>query len=118
LKRIRAVYLDHLDTKFEYYEQRSRMLLGREVKQIFLIHANEINADSIDEMVQRLKGRGYSFITLERALQDDAYRLEDEYVGDTGISWLHRWMLTLGKKLDYRDDPDPPNFILELWRAK
>src|SRR5437762_549375 len=62
VQRIRAAYLDHLDTKFEYYEQRSRMLLGREVKQIFLIHVNEINADSIDEMIQRLKRRGYSFI--------------------------------------------------------
>jgi peptidoglycan/xylan/chitin deacetylase (PgdA/CDA1 family) len=116
-RRIRAAYLDHLDTKFAYYEQRSRMLLGREIKQIYLMHVNEINADCIDEMIQRLKQRGYSFITLEQALRDDAYRLKDDYVGGAGISWLHRWMLALGKKLDYGDDPDPPKFILELGRA-
>jgi|SRR5215213_1888277 len=117
-RRIRAAYLDYLDTKFAYYEERSRVLLGREIKQIYLMHVNEINADSISEMIQRLKQRGYSFITIEQALKDDAYRLKDEYVGDAGISWLHRWMLALGKKLDYRDDPDPPKFILDLYRAK
>ncbi len=117
-QRIHAAYLDHLDTKFDYYERRSRMLLGREVKQIFLIHVNEINADSMDEMIQRLKKRGYSFITLDRALEDKAYQIKDEYVGGAGISWLHRWMPALGKELEYRDDPDPPKFIIDLWRAK
>lgn len=117
-ERIRAAYLEHLDTKFDYYERRSRMLFGREVKQIFLIHANEINADAIDGLIEKLRRRGYSFITLEQALQDTAYQTRDEYVGDTGISWLHRWMIALGKEIDYRDDPDPPKFIIDLWRAK
>lgn len=117
-RRIRAAYLDYLDTKFDYYEGRSRMLLGREVKQIFLIHVNELNADGMDEMAQRLKKRGYSFITLDQALQDKAYQIKDDYIGRAGISWLHRWMLSLGKKLDYRDDPDPPQFIMELYRAE
>jgi peptidoglycan/xylan/chitin deacetylase (PgdA/CDA1 family) len=117
-QRILAAYLDHLDAKFDYYERRSQMLLGREIKHIFLIHVNEINADNIDETIGKLKKRGYSFITLDRALQDKAYQIKDEYVGDTGISWLHRWMIALGKELNYRDDPDPPKFIIDLWRAK
>lgn len=117
-QQIRTVYLEHLDTKFDYYEQRAQMLFGREIKQILLIHANEINADTIDELIEKLKKRGYSFVTLEQALQDAAYQTKDEYVGDTGISWLHRWMIALGKELDYRDDPDPPKFIRDLWRAK
>lgn len=117
-ERIRAAYIAHLDTKFDYYERRSRMLFGREIKQIFLIHANEINADTIDGLIEKLRGRGYSFITLDEALQDKAYRTADEYVGDTGISWLHRWMIALGRELDYRDDPDPPKFIIDLWRAR
>ncbi len=114
IQRIRVAYLDYLDTKFDYYERRSRQLLGYEVKQIFLIHVNEINAECMDEMVERLRKRGYSFITLEQALQDKAYKLKDDYVGKAGISWLHRWMIGLGKELDYRDDPDAPKFVMEL----
>jgi peptidoglycan/xylan/chitin deacetylase (PgdA/CDA1 family) len=118
IRRIRDAYLDYLDTKFDYYEKRSQLLLGYEVKQIFLIHANMINADCLEEMISRLKLRGYSFITLEQALQDKAYSTRDEYVGPAGISWLHRWMIALGRPLDYRDDPDPPKFVYDLYRRK
>lgn len=117
-QRIRAAYLNHLDTMFDYFERRSRQVLGYEVKQIFLIHASEINADSMDEMIRRLQQRGYSFITLEQALQDRAYQNRDEYVGRFGISWLHRWMIGLGQKLNYSDEPDAPKFVIELSQAK
>jgi peptidoglycan/xylan/chitin deacetylase (PgdA/CDA1 family) len=117
-RRIRAAYLAYLDTMFDYFERRSMQLLGYEVRQIFLIHVNELNADCMDEMIARLKARGYSFVTLDEALQDKAYRLRDDYVGNFGISWLHRWMPGLGKKLDYRDEPDAPQFITDLSQAK
>jgi peptidoglycan/xylan/chitin deacetylase (PgdA/CDA1 family) len=116
-RRIRAAYLDHLDTMFNYFERRSLQLLGYEVRQVFLIHVNEINADCMEEMIARLKRRGYSFVTLDEALQDKAYQLKDDYVGQFGISWLHRWMIGLGKKLDYRDEPDAPKFIADLYRT-
>ncbi len=117
-QRIREAYLNHLDTMFDYFERRSRQLLGYEVKQIFLIHDNELNADSMDAMAERLKRRGYSFITLNEALQDKAYQIKDDYVGDYGISWLHRWAVNLGKKLDYRDEPDAPKFVMDIYQGK
>jgi peptidoglycan/xylan/chitin deacetylase (PgdA/CDA1 family) len=117
-RRIRAAYLEHLDTMFDYYERRSRQLLGYEVKQIFLIHVNELNADSMGEMIEKLKQRGYLFITLDEALRDKAYQIKDEYVGKFGISWLHRWMIGLGKELNYRDEPDAPKFVRDLYQAK
>jgi len=116
-QRIRASYLEFLDTMFNYFERRSRELLGYEIKQIFLIHDNELNADSIGGMAERLKRRGYSFITLEEALRDQAYQNKDEYVGGLGISWLHRWAIGLGKKLDNRDEPDAPKFVMDIYRA-
>lgn len=116
-KRIRTAYLDFLDTMFDYFERRSQEYLGYEVKQIFLIHANELNAACLDEMIQKLKKRGYAFITLDQALQDTAYQIKDDYVGQLGISWLHRWTISLGIKMNNRDEPDPPQFILDLYQA-
>jgi peptidoglycan/xylan/chitin deacetylase (PgdA/CDA1 family) len=117
-QRIRGAYLDFLDTMFNYFERRSREVLGYEVKQIFLIHDNQLNADSISAMAERLKARGYSFITLDEALRDPAYQNKDGYVGGQGISWLHRWAIGLGKKLDHRDEPDAPRFVLDIYQAK
>lgn len=116
--RIRVAYLDYLDSAFNYAERRSVELFGTEIKQIFLIHANELNADCMDEMIARLRNRGYSFITLEQALQDKAYQTKDEYVGKSGISWLHRWARTLGIEKKEAVEPEPPQFIADLWKAK
>ncbi len=112
--RVRAAYLDYLDTKFDFFERRSKRNLGYEVKQIFLFQVNELNAECLPDMLGRLKQRGYSFITLDQALQDKAYQIPDEYVGQGGISWLHRWTINRGLEMALMEEPEPPKFILDL----
>ncbi len=112
--RIRAAYLDYLDTRFDFFERLSKQVLGYEVKQIFLFQVNELNAECLADMLKRLRRRGYSFITLDQALQEKAYQIPDEYVGQGGFSWLHRWRINLGQKMAVREEPEPPKFILDL----
>lgn len=114
--RVRAAYLEHLDTACDYMERRSRETLGREPRQILLIHANRINADCLAEMLARLERRGYAFVSLDDALRDEAYRIEDKYVGPMGISWVHRWSYALGIENKFAEEPDPPKFIFDLYR--
>ena len=115
-EKVRLAYLDYLGTMFDYIEQRSRDLLGYEVRQILLTHANELNAECLPEILSRLRSRGYSFISLDRALEDRAYRTRDEFVGRYGPSWLHRWAAGMGSKLTNRDEPDPPKFVMDLYQ--
>lgn len=113
-----AAYLEYTETMFDYFERRSRQVLGREVRQIVLLHANHINADSMDRLAALLRKRGYAFIPIERALEDPAYRLEDRYVGPMGLSWLHRWAVSRGLPLEIKEEPDPPKWVLDLYRAR
>jgi peptidoglycan/xylan/chitin deacetylase (PgdA/CDA1 family) len=113
--RTRTAYLEQLDTAFDYGESLAEEMFGRPIRHIFLIHSNEINADSLDTMLERLTERGYRFISLDRALEDKAFQVSDDYVGPWGISWLHRWRLALD--LPRRtDEPDPPQFVLDEYR--
>jgi peptidoglycan/xylan/chitin deacetylase (PgdA/CDA1 family) len=112
-RRTAAAYLDHLDTQLGFFEKLSLETFGREIPQVLLIHANEINAAHLDAMLSRIEARGYRFVTLEEALKDSAYATPDEYVGAWGISWLHRWSVSLGKPMRLRDEPDPPQWMLE-----
>jgi hypothetical protein len=60
--------------------------------------------------------RGYSFISLDDALLDDAYRSPDSYTGEESINWLARWALTKGLKGidEVRDEiPDVPDFVVD-----
>jgi hypothetical protein len=62
-----------------------------------------------------MKARGYAFIALEDALLDEAYRLPDTYVERWGISWLHHWELTAGRKRS--PSPDPPDWVTKAYDA-
>jgi len=79
--------------KLDYYEAQSQQLLGRLPAQVWLMHANALNAATFEDLVAATQRRGYRFISLEQALQDPAYQHADGYNGDSGISWTHRWAM-------------------------
>jgi peptidoglycan/xylan/chitin deacetylase (PgdA/CDA1 family) len=114
--RTRSAYLAHLDTMLDFAERLSRETFGREIPQVLLIHASDLNADCLDEMLVKMEKRGYRFISLEEALKDPAFATPDEYVGPAGISWLHRWSVSLGLPMKLRDEPDPPQWVLDLYK--
>jgi peptidoglycan/xylan/chitin deacetylase (PgdA/CDA1 family) len=90
-------YLSYSDQVFAYYEQLSKQLIGYEPKQILLLHANQLEADHIGELIELLRKRGYRFITLGDALSDPAYSQPDTFVGEEGAGWLDHWAITQGK---------------------
>ena len=99
--RIAAAYVAYMGRVVAYYEAQSRALVGREIPQILLLHANRLNADTTDELVAALRDRGYAFIEMDEALRDPVYDLADEFVGSGGITWIHRWALTRGERGDF-----------------
>lgn len=113
--RVAAAYVTYMDEIFDFFEKRSVEVVGYEVKQVLLLHANPLNADHFDELVRMMKERGYAFISLDQALTDPAYRLPDTYAGPRGLSWLHRWALSKGIKM--REEPREPEFIAKLFRS-
>jgi peptidoglycan/xylan/chitin deacetylase (PgdA/CDA1 family) len=90
-------YLAYHDAVFAYSEQQSAKLVGYEPKQILLLHASNLEADHIGELLDVLRKRGYRFITLQEALGDPVYSLPDTYVGEEGTGWIDHWAITQGK---------------------
>jgi len=90
-------YLAYHDAVFAYTEQLSTKVVGYEPKQILLLHASNLEADHIGELLDVLRKRGYRFIPLEDALGDTAYSLPDTYVGEEGTGWIDHWAISQGK---------------------
>jgi peptidoglycan-N-acetylglucosamine deacetylase len=90
-------YLSYSDEMFAYTEQLAKQTIGYEPKQILLLHANQLEADHIGELLEVMRKRGYHFITLEDALSDQAYGLPDTFIGEEGSGWIDHWAVTLGK---------------------
>lgn len=102
-------YVTWLNDVVAHFEAWSVEVVGYELPQILLLHANELNAAAFGEVASMLTHRGYQFITLEEALRDPAYDQPDTYVGEWGISWLHRW--ARGKGMETQWEPDAPDWI-------
>ncbi len=73
-----------LDAAFARAEQRSVEVLGYELPQTLLIHCNELNADTLRLTLQRIRARGYTFVSLDAAMEDPAYKTPGLRAGALG----------------------------------
>ncbi len=108
-RSLRAEYVAYMERMFEFCENYSREVVGREIPQVLMLTAGALNADSFDELAAMMKRRGYTFVTLEEATRDDAYSLPDTYTGARGDSWIARWAVTKGVKYKATEEVNLPD---------
>lgn len=121
MNRIAEAYVPYMESSLEFYEKQSSTLLGYEIKQILLVHANMLNADHFDKLIAMMKKRGYQFISLDEAVKDKAYSLQDGFTGRAGISWLQRWALTKKHQPtieQFKLEPKVPEFVKQAYDAR
>lgn len=90
MERIAKEYIYHMKEVTSRYQKLSLQLTEREIPQILLLHANPINAKHLVDLLHYYKKEGWEFITLDEAMRDTFYLLEDDYVGPYGFSQLDR----------------------------
>jgi peptidoglycan/xylan/chitin deacetylase (PgdA/CDA1 family) len=117
-KRLRDAYLDFSTAATEFAEKISPQIFGREIPQVLLIHANDINADALDDLLTRFEARGYRFASLDQVMKEPAYETRDSWVGKTGPTWLFRWARSKGLKISFAADPDPPQWVMDLYNRR
>ena len=111
MKRVSEEYLKFAEQRLKFSEKLAGELFGRSIKHILLLHANELNADNFEALIQQMKESGYRFITLEQALTDEAYRYPDKYSDSS--HWLLLWSASKGVKFN---PPNPPEFLQQASR--
>ncbi|MBI4875059.1 MAG: polysaccharide deacetylase family protein [Acidobacteria bacterium] len=110
-ERVRDAYVPYMESIVGFFEKRAVEVVGREIPQVLLLHANRLNSEMAPQLLSMLKRRGYRFVSLEEALADDAYRLPNHYAGKGGFSWIHRWSMTQG--MPNKGEPDEPAWLRE-----
>jgi peptidoglycan/xylan/chitin deacetylase (PgdA/CDA1 family) len=110
-ERVAREYLPYMESIVAFFEARAVEVVGREIPQVLLLHANQLNADMAPALLEMFRRRGYRFVTLDEALEDDAYALPETYAGRGGFSWMHRWSRTKG--LTPKGEPEPPAWVTE-----
>ena len=116
--RVRDAYLELTIAATAFAEDASRALFKREIPQTLLLHANVLTADSLETLLTLFEKRGYRFVTLDEAMGEPAYATPDGLVSASGPTWFWRWARTLGVRLSPQGDPEVPDWVLELYRAR
>jgi len=107
-RRIQQEYLDYTAAVVPWYRQAAFGLLGRRPAFVFLLHASRLNADSIDQLAAILKRNDLRPVSLDQAMNDAAYAIQDTYAGPDGDEWVTRWSMALNKPLPWSSFPQPP----------
>lgn len=109
-RRVSDEYLRYVGLSFDFCERASARLFGRQVRHVLLLHANELNAENFEALLSLIEGRGYRFVTLERALEDPAYQAPERYAATS--DWLAHWAFSKGEKFE---PPAAPEFIRKAY---
>lgn len=113
MDKIGKDYIEYMASVFDFYEKLSASFLGYEVPQTLLIHANNLNADYLDELITMMTLRNYEFNSIGETLKDKAYKML-EGTHSRGPSWIQRWMIAKGK--NPKSHPPVSQFIDELYQ--
>jgi len=108
-------YVRYMELKLQYFEKEANKLFGRNIKQILLVHASSLNSDYVDSLAIMFRKNNYEFISMDKALEDNAYKSEITKFGNWGITWLDKWAMSQGKKGDFfKDEPITSDYIKKL----
>jgi peptidoglycan/xylan/chitin deacetylase (PgdA/CDA1 family) len=111
MARIRSEYLAYTALEIDYYSQLHRQVFGHEIPHVMLLHVNQLNADTIEEVLKIFEGRNYRFVDLASALSDPAYSIPDTLVVKDGWMWGYRWARERHIKVDGSAEREPPAWI-------
>jgi peptidoglycan/xylan/chitin deacetylase (PgdA/CDA1 family) len=68
----------------------ARLLFGRDIAHILLIHVGAFNAVMLDTILKDFRAHGVTFITLDEALTDPAYQIDPHYLYEGGRGFLEQ----------------------------
>ena len=115
-EQIKNAYVDFVIEATAFAERISVEVFGEEIPQTLILHANRINADTFDTLLEQLVQRRYEFVRLVDVMKHPAYQTEDTLVTSYGPSWLWRWSKSMGQDISFRGDPEPPGWVLNQFR--
>ena len=116
MKEIRLAFIDYMTKMFSHYEAYSQEMFGRDIPQTMVLTPSRLVADSANDLFGMIKKRGYSFVAMDEAQSDGAYKTPESFAGNSGISWFERWTLAQGKKL--LEEPQVDNGVQKIWQDK
>jgi peptidoglycan/xylan/chitin deacetylase (PgdA/CDA1 family) len=116
IAKLRAAYLAYTGAEIDYYAGLNKQVLGYEPPEIMLLHANQMNAEWLDEVLDLFEKKGYRFVSLAEAESDPISKQPDTFITGDGPMWGYRWAKERGVKVNGKLEPEPPEWVTNYWK--
>jgi peptidoglycan/xylan/chitin deacetylase (PgdA/CDA1 family) len=95
IQKLHDSYLATADQYMTLFRQVSKMVYGREIRYILLLHIGAFDAHMLPELIALYRSHGFSFISLPEAAKDPAYSTEqDPNIAQKGGGAIPELMMT------------------------
>jgi peptidoglycan/xylan/chitin deacetylase (PgdA/CDA1 family) len=111
-EKLRQEYITYTEAEIDYLAGLQGQVFGYEPAEMMLLHDNELNADTLEQILASFEKRRYRFISLGEAESGPAYQVPDTYTSKFGPMWGYRWAAELGIKVNGNLEPEPPDWVL------
>jgi peptidoglycan-N-acetylglucosamine deacetylase len=100
---LKQSFLESAVRRLDWSRALSNVVLGRQIKQILLLHLGAFDAVMLDELLEAYRKAGVTMIGLKAAMADPAYTLDPDIVWDGELTFL----LQLARARHLSIPPDP-----------
>ena len=105
---LRQRFLRDARLALDWSERSARLLIGRSIKHVLLLHVSAFNALMLDDLLTMYERHGVRFIPAAEALTDPVYSI------DPGMTGQGNFLLQLLHATGRRRAPEPPDPLSEL----
>ena len=105
IAKLHDTYLAVADQYYGVFRELSRLVYGRDVKYVLLMHVGAFDARMLPELLQLYRAKGVKFISLPNALSDPAYRDDPDIGEPSGGAFLE--LMTQKNKLKFPANSKP-----------
>ena len=92
IAKLHDTYLAVADQYYGVFRELSRLVYGRDVKYVLLMHVGAFDARMLPELLKLYRAKGVKFITLANAMADPAYRDDPDIGEPSGGAFLELMM--------------------------
>jgi peptidoglycan/xylan/chitin deacetylase (PgdA/CDA1 family) len=115
-EKIKNRYIQFTNDRLAFYAEASRRIFRQDIDQVFLLHLNKLNEDTIDEIVKIPVKLGYRYVKLEEVLSSFPYNTPKYWsFAKSGSSWIKRFDDLDGKIVDWKKEPQAEGYLDDLF---
>jgi peptidoglycan/xylan/chitin deacetylase (PgdA/CDA1 family) len=89
-------YLDGARRELNYVRATSKLIYGRQIPHILLLHVGVFSSQMFERLFQFYRASGVTFIPLSKAIQDPAYGVDPGVASDSYMTFLDQMLQSKG----------------------